>query len=179
MANLTEFLAFHARRTPGRTALAYNGAEISYAEMMARAHSGARWLAERGIGKGDVVALLMKNSAAFFDLVFAVSHQGAVLLPINYRLAANEIEYILSNASATLLIADQEFEGVTSQLPEGSVDSIFLLDSSAQADIRSVVVTSGSFPPAHCSNIDLMRLDRKSTRLNSSHSQQSRMPSSA
>jgi fatty-acyl-CoA synthase len=158
MANLTEFLSFHARRTPGRTALAYNGAEISYAEMMARAHSGARWLAERGIGKGDVVALLMKNSAAFFDLVFAVSHQGAVLLPINYRLAANEIEYILSNASATLLIADQEFEDVTSQLPEGSVESIFLLDSSAQADIRSVVVTSGSFPPAHCSNNDLMRL---------------------
>ena len=42
----------------------------------------------RGIGAGDVVAVLMKNSAAFLELVFATSHIGAVFLPINFRLSA-------------------------------------------------------------------------------------------
>ena len=46
------------------------------------------WLASRGIGAGDVVAVLMKNSAAFLELVFATSHIGAVFLPINFRLSA-------------------------------------------------------------------------------------------
>jgi len=66
MANLTEFLGFHARRTPGRTAIAYKDKEITYAELMLRATAGSNWLAERGISRGDVVAVLMKNSAAFF-----------------------------------------------------------------------------------------------------------------
>ncbi|MEQ9123899.1 MAG: AMP-binding protein, partial [Alphaproteobacteria bacterium] len=81
MANLTEFLEFHARRDPGRTALVYQGREIGYGEMHARALAGAGWLAGRGIRAGDVVALWMKNSAAFLDLVFATSRRGAVLLP--------------------------------------------------------------------------------------------------
>ena len=50
------------------------------------------WLASRGIGPGDVVAVLMKNSTAFLELVFATSHIGAVFLPINYRLSADEVE---------------------------------------------------------------------------------------
>ena len=49
---------------------------------------------------GDVVAVLMKNSTAFLELVFATSHIGAVFLPINYRLSADEVGYIVGNAGA-------------------------------------------------------------------------------
>ena len=66
------------------------------------------WLAARGIGAGDVVAVLMKNSAAFLELVFATSHIGAVFLPINYRLSADEVGYIVGNSGARILIADEE-----------------------------------------------------------------------
>jgi len=83
MINLSSFITFHARRTPDRPALKYRGEEISYADFDARIRQAAGWLAAQGIGAGDVVAVLMKNSAAFLELVFATSHLGAVFLPIN------------------------------------------------------------------------------------------------
>ena len=91
MINLSSFIAFHARRTPDRAALKYRGEDISYAAFDHRIRQVGGWLISRGIGPGDVVAVLMKNSAAFLELVFAASHIGAVFLPINYRLSADEV----------------------------------------------------------------------------------------
>ena len=59
MINLSSFIAFHARRTPGRCALKYRSEEIAYAEFDARISKVGGWLAARGIGRGDVVAGLM------------------------------------------------------------------------------------------------------------------------
>src|SRR5216117_1277302 len=112
MINLSSFIAFHARRTPDRCALKYRGEDISYADFDGRIRRVGGWLAARGIGPGDVVAVLMKNSTAFLELVFATSHIGAVLLPINYRLSADEVSYVIGNSGARILIADQEFSGV-------------------------------------------------------------------
>jgi fatty-acyl-CoA synthase len=95
MINLSSFIAFHARRTPDRCALKYRSEEISYTAFSRRIRIVGGWLTSRGIGPDDVVAVLMKNSAAFLDIVFAVSHIGAIFLPINYRLASDEIAYIV------------------------------------------------------------------------------------
>src|SRR5512143_1059376 len=108
MISLSSFIAFHARRTPKRPALKYRGEEISYAAFDARIRKVAGWLVARGIGPGDVVAVLMKNSAAFLELVFATSHIGAVFLPINFRLSRDEVGYIIGNAGARVLIVDEE-----------------------------------------------------------------------
>jgi acyl-CoA synthetase (AMP-forming)/AMP-acid ligase II len=61
-----------------------------------------------------VVAVLMKNSTAFLELVFATSHIGAVFLPIKYRLSADEIGYIVivRISDARLLIADEELAAI-------------------------------------------------------------------
>src|SRR5258708_8588795 len=83
MVNLSSFIAFHARRTPDRCALKYRGEDVSYATFDARIRWVGGWLAARGIGPGDVVAGLMKNSTAFLEFVFATSHIGAVFPPIN------------------------------------------------------------------------------------------------
>ena len=71
MINLSSFIAFHARRTPARCALRYRGEDISYAAFDHRIREVAGWLVARGIGSDDVVAVLMKNSTAFLELVFA------------------------------------------------------------------------------------------------------------
>src|SRR4030088_3660570 len=87
MINLSSFIAFHARQSPERCALKYRGEEITYAAFHTRIQTVGGWLASRGIGPDDVIAVLMKNSAAFLDIAFAASHVGAILLPINFRLA--------------------------------------------------------------------------------------------
>src|SRR4030088_436963 len=88
MINLSSFIAFHARETPERCALKYRGEDITYAAFDQRIRTVGGWLASRGVGEDDVIAVLMKNSAAFLDIAFAASHIGAIFLPINYRLAS-------------------------------------------------------------------------------------------
>src|SRR3954469_254458 len=129
MINLSSFIAFHARRTPDRCALKYRGEDVSYAEFDARIRRVGGWLASRGIGPGDVVAVLMKNSTAFLEFVFAVSHIGAVFLPINFRLSADEVGYIVGNSGARILIADEELADIAA----GSAP-IVLLDEATQSN---------------------------------------------
>src|ERR1051325_3531258 len=102
MINLSSFIAFHAKRTPDRCALKYRGEDISYGDFDTRIRQVGGWLLSRGIGPDDVVAVLMKNSTAFLELVFATSHIGAVFLPINYRLSADEGGYIVGTSRARL-----------------------------------------------------------------------------
>ena len=128
MINLSSFIAFHARRSPDRCALKYRGEDISYADFDQRIRRVGGWLSSRGIGPGDVVAVLMKNSAAFLEFVFATSHIGAVFLPINYRLSADEVGYIVGNSGARILIADEELAGVAA----GGAP-VVLLDEAAQS----------------------------------------------
>ena len=109
MVNLSSFIRYHATRTPHRLAIVYQDRRITFAELYERIEKAAGYLAARGVGPNDVVAVLMKNSAAFLEIAFAVSHLGGVFLPINFRLAADEVEYIVGNAEAKLLFADAEF----------------------------------------------------------------------
>ncbi len=110
MINLTSFVAYHARRAPGREAMLYAGERITYGDLIDRAERVAGWLQGRGIGPGAVVAVLMKNSAAFIELALGTSHCGAVFLPINFRLSADEVAYIVENSGARLLLVDLELE---------------------------------------------------------------------
>src|ERR1700744_5433476 len=141
MINLSSFIAFHAKRTPDRVALRYGGEDISYAAFDDRIRRVAGWLSSRGIGADDVVAVLMKNSAAFLELVFATSHIGAVFLPINYRLSADEVGYIAGNSGARLLIADEEFAA----LVVGDVP-VVLLDAPAQASATQLAPDAAPAP---------------------------------
>ena len=133
MVNLSAFIHFHATRDPERLALVYDGQRISYAAFEERIDLAARFLASRGIRAGDVVAVFMKNSAAFLEIVFAASHLGAVFLPINFRLSREECEFIAGHAGARLLLADAEFSETVAGLPD-----TVLLDEAAQKDMRSL-----------------------------------------
>ena len=142
MINLSSFIAFHARLRGDSTAFVHDGQAVSYAAFDTRIARTGAWLRERGLGAGDVVAVLMKNSPAFLDIAFAVSHIGAVFLPLNFRLAADEIAYILDDAGARLLLADEEFAG---RVPAGC--EAVLLDTALQAD-ASALAPAGLAPAA-------------------------------
>jgi len=153
MINLSSFIAFHARRTPNRCALKYRGEDISYDQFDIRIRKVGGWLLSRGIGPGDVVAVLMKNSSAFLELVFATSHIGAVFLPINYRLSADEVGYIVGNSGARILIADEELAGTA----VGGA-SVVLVDEAAQSN-ASLFGPDVPAAPMHVRQPrDLMRL---------------------
>jgi fatty-acyl-CoA synthase len=153
MINLSSFIAFHARLTPERCGLKYRGEEISYAAFDERIRIVGGWLASRGIGVDDVVAVLMKNSAAFLDIAFAASHIGAIFLPINYRLASDEIAYIVENSGARVLFADEEF-GANAAGPA----PIVIVNDAVQADATRLAPNAKPVTAHRRLPSDLMRL---------------------
>jgi acyl-CoA synthetase (AMP-forming)/AMP-acid ligase II len=143
LVNLSAMVRFHAERTPERVAVLYQDQRISFADLWDRVGRLAGWLQAKGVGPGQVVAAVMKNSAAFLEYAFAASHLGAVFLPVNYRLAGPEIAYIVDHAGARLVLADAEFAPQVEGLP-----NIALLDEAAQRDCRVLAGRDRAIPPA-------------------------------
>ena len=159
MVTLSAAIAFHAARTPEKLALVYGDRRITYCELLDRAGRMAGYLVARGIGPGDVVAACMKNSPAFIEIAIGASHIGAVFLPVNYRLAADEAAYVLANAGALLLLADAEFVPTLAPLVGHAVLAIQSVDGAAQADGRALAGRGRAIPAAAPGEpSDLMRL---------------------
>jgi fatty-acyl-CoA synthase len=133
MIALSSSILHWARSDPERIALVYGNDRTTYAQLAERTCIAAGALRARGIGTGDMVALLMKNSAAFVELTLAISHLGAILLPVNYRLGKEEIEYILKHADAKLVCVDEDLNG---NLPDDIARIV--LSAEQQRDTRLI-----------------------------------------
>src|SRR3546814_10480123 len=137
MVNLSAQILFHASRTPDRLAIVYEDQRISYAQLADRVLRMAGLLMAKGVQPGQVVAVVMKNSAAFLEIACAVSHVGAVFLPVNFRLSTSEISYIVQNSGAVLLLADMEYRETVA----GVFDATVLVDDNAQKATRKLLGT--------------------------------------
>ncbi|KHL12469.1 fatty-acyl-CoA synthase [Mumia flava] len=96
--------ARRSRSTPQATALVYGGRTTTYAALHARVTALAHALRARGIDPGDRVAYLGPNHPAFVETMFATHALGAIFVPLNFRLAAPEVAYMLDDSGASLLV---------------------------------------------------------------------------
>jgi acyl-CoA synthetase (AMP-forming)/AMP-acid ligase II len=87
---------------------------LSYGEMMARAAAQAAGLDALGIGVGERVAMVSHNAARLLTAFFGVSGWGRILVPINFRLVAEEVQYIVNHCGARVLLIDPELEAALS-----------------------------------------------------------------
>jgi acyl-CoA synthetase (AMP-forming)/AMP-acid ligase II len=108
--NLAGVLAHHADRFPERPCLVWGEEVISYADLEMRAGRTAAGLHRLGVGRGDVVAVILYNCPEFLEAMFAVSRLGAVFMPINWRLAGEEVAYIAGHAGACLVVSEPELQ---------------------------------------------------------------------
>ena len=110
----------HAARRPEAIALRHGERELSYGELDERSNRLAQALLARGVGAGTRVAYLDRSSPEVVELLFAASKVGAVLVPLNWRLALPELAAVLEDAQAPVLIAGPAFrevaEGVLQRL---------------------------------------------------------------
>ena len=100
-------LAHHASRTPDKVLTVFEGETTTYGEMAGLAIGLAGGLSQHGVRQGDVVALLSYNCPEFLETVFAANYLGAIAMPINWRLAAPEVRYILEHSGARALVCDE------------------------------------------------------------------------
>jgi acyl-CoA synthetase (AMP-forming)/AMP-acid ligase II len=99
-------LDHHADRTPEHPIAVHEGRTVTYGAMRDRVGAFATGLHRRGVGAGDVVGLLSYNNMEFLTTLFAANHLGAIAMPINWRLAAEEVRFILEHSGARALVCD-------------------------------------------------------------------------
>ena len=103
---LGDVLRRTAQRLPAKTAIICGDTQWTYAEFDALVTRLAAGLSGMGVAQGERVAVLARNSHAFAALRFALARLGAVLVPINFMLKADEVAYILRHAGARTLATD-------------------------------------------------------------------------
>ena len=111
--NLRELLETRAARTPEKVFLfsESDGRRFSYGEFDAAADRTANMLTALGVGRGDVVSLLMPNSAEYVIAYFACFKLGALAGPVNSLLKPEEMAYVVGNSEAKLLLHSSQFSG--------------------------------------------------------------------
>jgi len=135
--NLRELLEQRAGEAPDKHFLfsEADGRQFSYAEFDAAVNRTAALLVSQGVKKGDVVSLLMPNSAEYIIAYFACWKLGALAGPVNSLLKPHEVVYIISNSEAKVLLVHSDFlptiQGIRSDLP--ALRAVITFDDELQA----------------------------------------------
>jgi fatty-acyl-CoA synthase len=90
---------------------------VTYAQFGAMARSLAAALDDLGVGPDERVAIVSPNAARFLVTLFGVSAYGRILVPVNFRLNAEEVRYILAHSGSTVLLVDPELDGPLRDIP--------------------------------------------------------------
>src|ERR1700757_3901261 len=129
------FLRYAEQQYPRRTAVVCDQHNFTYTEFADRARHLAGALRQAGVQPGDRVAFLSTNCHRLLEAYYGVLEAGAVLLPLNIRLAPNELAYILNDAGAKILFVEKQFLGLVESFHKDipSVKMICQLDGAPEA----------------------------------------------
>ncbi len=108
--HLGELVARNARMIPTKEALVYGSRRYSWKEVDERSNAVANWLLGAGISRGHNVAMWLFNGDAFVFTFYGIVKAGAVAVPVNFRLAPPEAEYVFGHCEAAAVVFDDAFE---------------------------------------------------------------------
>ncbi|GAB3803269.1 fatty acyl-CoA synthetase [Virgibacillus kimchii] len=112
---LGDLLVRTRERMPEKEAIVYGSKRLTYAELDNLVNQTAHGFVADGMKKGDMITVMSKNSLDFIIAYFALARIGAVMIPINYMLSTEDIQYILEHAEASGFIAAEEYAPILDQ----------------------------------------------------------------
>jgi long-chain acyl-CoA synthetase len=107
--NIGHYLSLNTRRHPDKLAFTYEDRTYTYLEFNNKVNQLANGLMDLGLKKGEKVALMLKNTDYFPISYYALVKIGAVVVPMNFRLVAGELSYILDQSDSIAVITDGAF----------------------------------------------------------------------
>lgn len=127
----------NARLYKDRAALKSGRETISYIEFLKKVDRLAAGLHSIGVSRGERLGVLAKNSLEYVYLYGAAARIGAIILPFNWRLSPEEIEYVLSDGSPAVLFADPEFQDMASPIINRAAHQITCFSTGSQGGVFS------------------------------------------
>ena len=136
--------ARRVRRSPEAKAIVFGNQSWTYSELLDRVTRLANALTAAGVIRNDRVAYLGPNHPSFIETLFATHQIGAIFVPLNFRLAATEIDFMLADSGSKILIYAAESEGVVSRLKDFSGMRIAVDVTGSDLQIFEEFLTSGT-----------------------------------
>jgi long-chain acyl-CoA synthetase len=150
---------------PRRTACVSGDTRLTYRDLQARVYRLANVLQHYDIGKGDRVAVLSANSLPYLEMYYATAALGALIVPLNFRLAPAELAYILQDSGSTVVLVGEGFEALYEQTTQrlSTVPTTIFTVTSAVPDDRlcyasCLAQASADFTPVEVDEHDLAGL---------------------
>src|SRR5260370_23953382 len=119
------------RYYPERPALSIGEDSLSFQQLHNRVTSMAAALSQRGIRRGDRLALLLPNGPEYIQLVYSCSWLGAIVVPINTRLSFVEIDHVLADASPKGLVRHSSLAA-----PSGRASWVLVIDEESLTELN-------------------------------------------
>ncbi len=107
--NTTDFLTIASSIVPDRPAVIFEGKKLTFGQLNERSNRLAHALADFGVKKGDMVAILQVNCPQYVETYFAVAKLGAIFSPLNFRAKADELIYMLNYCEAKVLFVGERY----------------------------------------------------------------------
>src|SRR6266568_6866584 len=159
-----EFLRRARRLYPDREAVVDEGLRLTYSEFSRRCDRWSAALQRLGVSKGDRVAYIAPNTHALLESFYAIPQIGAVLVPINYRLIADDFAYIIGHSGARVVCAHSDYldavDGIRDELP--NVEHFVALEGSREGwlDYEQLIAgATGEFLKPQISEGDLLSIN--------------------
>ncbi len=156
--NLVELIDRNSRQLARKEALRVRGSGYAYVELRSRAESVAARLQGWGVSRGDRVAIMGQNTPDFVFALLGALKAGAVVVPVNHKLTAGEVAYILEDSGAKVFLFDGTLAPVARDIP-GTLRKA-ALDSPAEGFDRldTGVEAAGAFRPVEVSDGDIAEI---------------------
>jgi len=131
--SIGDVVRFQAQEQPDAVVFTFEGDEMTYAALDAGSNRAAQALASKGVSKGDRIAYMGKNSHLYFEILVGAAKLGAVMVPVNWRLAPPEVAYILNDCQARLLFIGPGFDELAGKIRD-DLEHVELILGSEKAE---------------------------------------------
>ncbi len=156
--NLVQMLEMNSRKFGDKDCLRYDGKSITHKELNDLAGKAAAGLQKQGLTKGDRVSIMSRNVPAFLISFYGTLKAGGTVVPINHKLTAPEVDYILEHSESKMLLFDGALKEVALKVAspvrkiafDSKVDGVDFLDD--------VMNAAGDFKPVKISNQDVAEI---------------------
>jgi len=140
-----------SRRYPNKKATVYRGQSKTFAEFNDRVNQIVDALRKRGIKPGDKVAALSRNNPEVLEIMFAAAKAGTIYVPINFRLAADELRFVLNDAGIDIFFVGDDFLEIVGSI-KNNISIPHILDMGAE--LEAFIASGSNAEPPVISNPD-------------------------